>query len=89
MEKLLAYLLLYLLVVLPIQVMVIRWIYRIDEIVTNLQKIKLSLENISQENQSTQMKYNRIIKQQETIINLNAERNNRQAEMIDLLEETK
>ena len=88
MEELFALLLVYLLL-LPIYVMITRWIYRIDEIVNNLEKIKLSLEKMGQENESTPIKYDRIIKQQKTIINLNAERNNRQAQMIDLLEEIK
>ncbi|GFZ96397.1 hypothetical protein CYANOKiyG1_07570 [Okeania sp. KiyG1] len=64
---------------------VIRWIFGINLIVDRLEKIQLSLERIRKENESTKIKYDRIISQQEKIINLNAERNNRQAEMIDLL----
>ncbi|MGD1700929.1 hypothetical protein [Dapis sp. BLCC M229] len=81
--------LLLLLLLVPIQVILTRWIFGIGWIVANLEKIQSSIEEIIKENKSTQIKYDRIIKQQETIINLNAERNNRQAEMIDLLEETK
>ncbi|NEN92714.1 MAG: hypothetical protein F6K48_28980 [Okeania sp. SIO3H1] len=83
MEILLSLLLLFLL--LPIYMIVIRWIFGINLIVDRLEKIQLSLERIRKENESTKIKYDRIISQQEKIINLNAERNNRQAEMIDLL----
>lgn len=46
MEEIFAYLLLYLFIVLPIQVAVTRWIFGINLIVANLQRIQLLLEEI-------------------------------------------
>lgn len=88
MEYVLVFVFFYL-IGLVITTMVLRWMFRIDEIIANLQKIKIYTEDIRKTNEIMTIKYDRIIKQQEVIIDLNAERNDMQTEIIELFEDNK